>query len=72
MNNSGLRGAYVNGNKWIALITVNKVKVYLGTFNTLEEAARAYDKKAYELHGDKAILNFPEEYLEMKEVNPND
>ncbi len=33
---------------------------YVGVFETEEEAAKAYDKKAKELFGDKAILNFKE------------
>lgn len=35
-------------------------EIHLGSFLTETEAAKAYDKKAIELHGDKAILNFPE------------
>lgn len=36
-----------------------KKRVHIGYFNTADEAARAYDAKARELHGSKAKLNFP-------------
>jgi hypothetical protein len=61
INGSGYRGVhykYTTG-RWQALIRIAPGRrLFLGSFDTPEEAARAYDAAAREHHGEFAVLNF--------------
>lgn len=46
---------------WCVSIMVNQKNIYIGQFASEIEAARAYDAKSLEIHGEFAYLNFPQE-----------
>jgi hypothetical protein len=61
-NTSGYKGVsrFRDGKKWLAKISIKGKNVYLGAYINPVTAARAYDRKAFELYGSEAKLNFPE------------
>ncbi|GKE24819.1 putative DNA-binding domain-containing protein [Tanacetum coccineum] len=55
--------------KWAAEIMVQKTRKWLGTYETEEEAARAYDMASIQYRGNNAKTNFP--MSEYSEINPS-
>lgn len=61
-NKSGYKGVCSRQRKssirWFAKISYQSKSYHLGVYDTAEEAARAYDRAAIQLHGEFANLNF--------------
>jgi hypothetical protein len=59
INPTGYRGVFPSGKRWCARIRTSPgCRVTLGTFDTPEEAAEAYDQAARMCNGEFAILNY--------------
>jgi len=58
-NTTGFKGVRANKKTsgWCAYITSKGISYYLGRYSSKIEAAKAYDKKAIELHGEYAATN---------------
>lgn len=70
-NTSGYKGVYWHKRtgKWMARININNKRKHLGLFTSPEEAAKAYDTAALELHGAFARTNFAHNQQEIKTMN---
>lgn len=67
----GFKGIYFRKarGKWIASISVERKYTHLGSYDTPEEAARAYDQAAYSIYGEFARLNFPLQYANANYIH---
>lgn len=59
-NTSGYKGTCGRNGRWIAQIKHQNNHYYLGRYDDPIDAAKAYDRKARELHGEFAKTNFSE------------
>lgn len=55
---SGYKGVSKQSNRWIAKIVIDRKIQTIGRYSSPELAAKAYDKRAKEVHGEYAYLNF--------------
>lgn len=58
---SAYRGVYFYKKKWKAQTSLKGKTIYIGTFHSEIEAAKAYNEVAFSVHGDNAILNIFDE-----------
>ena len=59
-NTSGFKGVSRNHLRWSAQIKLDGRQIHLGTFDTTQEAALAYDEAALRLFAEFARVNFPQ------------
>lgn len=68
-NKLGIRGVVKDANKFRAIIHHEKQRINLGLYETLEEAALAYNKKSEELFGLTKSLNVIDKLKAEPELN---
>lgn len=63
------RGVRERKNKFEVEVCFQYRKIYIGRFDTIEEAAGAYDKESVRIFGKHAITNFPISNYDVPEVS---
>ncbi len=56
---TGFKGIHKKGSRWRAIISSSGKSIFLGSFEELESAIRAYDMAAIRYFGEFAYTNFP-------------
>lgn len=69
---SGFKGVSKHKGLFRTRVTIEGEETCLGYFKDPVEAARVYDKAAFELHGEFARLNFPAEYPRTQDFPPTE
>jgi len=64
-------GVFRYRDRWQAGIVYHAKHYYIGVFDDEVQAAKARDRKAYELHGEFAYLNFPEDFRGKRRKKAN-
>ncbi len=65
---SKYKGVQFTHGKWAASIQKDKERKWLGYFKHEDSAAKAYDIAVKELHGEFAVLNFPDDNAALAEA----
>jgi hypothetical protein len=53
-SSSGVKGVSFISGKWVARIKLGNSNIYIGRYDTIQEAQKAYENKAIEIHGEYA------------------
>lgn len=75
-NTSGFKGVHKQGNGWVAYVTENRRRIYLGYYESKEQAARAYDVFVLANFGEAAVTNeslgyFQQPAYRQRDINWN-
>jgi group I intron endonuclease len=69
-NTSGYIGVFWDKSrcKWMSVIRINRKSKYIGRFENIVDAAKEHDRHSWAVNHRLDILNFPEDYYNLKEL----